>query len=401
MSKTKSILLLITLFLSNLIICQGFIFSPTINLVFQMFPDATGIANFIISGTYLIIFIACPVAGILCDKVTTKFVFVIGSIAAAVGGSLLLFFENPLWMAAMRSLVAIGYGFVQTSCVSLIAQVYVDEKKRASIMGYYNGTMSVLGAVLSIVAGNLAANSIQACYKLYLLFIPVAIFAILFVPSIKNSMKESKDKEEAAAEITEEVVNTTQKGMGGTYWIHIIMYFLYNFAYSVPFFYITVYIADNALGTPALAGTLNSVCTVISFLMAMVFAKIVSALGKNVLTATFGISIIAAGALLFFPSVASTFISFGLFGAAYFIIFTYVFTYLPNLVPANKRSTAVSFVGASSNLAAFATTYAISAIIAITGWNSTEIMMAPFALLIILTVVEVFASRGLKKISVK
>lgn len=386
MSKTKSTLLLITLFLSNLIICGSFVFTPTINQVYNLFPNNVGLVNFIVSGIYLVIFIAAFFAGILCDKLTPKAVFTIGCFSGAIGCSLLLLIENPIWMICMRSLFAIGYAFVQISAVSIIAQNWPDEKKRGSIMGYYNASMTAIGAILSIIAGNLAAHSLASAYHLYYIFLPVGILALFFVPSIKTTKEEK-------AETLDKPQDNEKKGFGGSYWTQLILFFLYNFAYSVPFIYVSVYIADNALGTPALAGYLNTTCTLVSFVLAMAFGKIFSKLGKNILSVFYPLTIVVILLLKFVPTVPTTYIAYGLVGACYVTVYTFGFTFLPTLVPEAKRSKAISFISAASTLGAFITTYVMTFVMNITGWGLSQAMIVPIIVLAIISIFEILSAK--------
>ena len=85
------------------------------------------------------------------------------AVSAILGGAV----ANVYYVLVMRILVGISMGFVNAAAMALIAEVYVDEDKRGTIMGIFNATMAGTGAVISLIAGVFAVRSWNEVFKVY------------------------------------------------------------------------------------------------------------------------------------------------------------------------------------------------------------------------------------------
>ena len=298
--------------------------------------------------------------------------------------------ESALWMCIMRSIFAVGYSFVQVCAVSLIAQAYPDENKRGTIMGIYNGSMSFLSSVVGIIGGNLAAISPAMAYRTYWAFIPIFIMALFLVPNFKN--------DEAPQELTNEnaeKATKTKEKLGGKFWRRIIFYSIYNFSYCVPCLLVSVLVAENALGTEATIGYLNTVLTITGFVLALAFGFLFGKLKGKLSTLGYTFALIAVCLIYFHPSIVTAFIAFALFGASYNTIYTFAFTYFPSLVPQSKVNDAIGLVSSLTMLANFATTYIITWVMKATGWTLTQSLV--IGVILITAVIIVDAIFGVKE----
>jgi MFS family permease len=388
MSKRKLILFIMTIFFSNIIVVGDYIFSPTINGVFKMFPDSIGLVNFIIGGTYLVIVIASLVAGKLCEKFSKKAVLMVGAICAAVGGILLLAVVNPLYMCLMRALFGVGYAFTQVTAVAFINDAYSDERVRGSIMGYYNASVTILGALVSVIAGNLATISLATAYRTYWLIIPYLILLLIFVPSIKPSKDNGKT---GKAELVVKV--SKKKPLGFNYWVTLICFALYCVSYCILFLYVSVYVAENALGNEALAGYLTVAMSVVGFFAAMAFGLLYNRLRKFTIVFVYIMIAISITILWLHPSVLAACIAYGIFGGCAALAMSYIYTIAPSLVPPERVSVAIGGVSAGVGIVTFGTTFVIAWVMKLMNTSRiTDALIFPLVVMVVITLVEICLS---------
>ena len=159
----------------------------------------------------------------------------------------------------MRVLVGMSAGITNTVNMSLIAEIFVDEKKRSKIMGFYNSTLSVIGAIVTAGAGVMAAASgWQSVFKIYWLAVPILVLVILFVPRTPAEGKISPE------EASEEVAT------GNKNWVLIFAalvfgFLVYNIGYATLVYQVGVIVAEGGLGDESFAGTLSSLATITGF----------------------------------------------------------------------------------------------------------------------------------------
>lgn len=332
----KHFIALIALFSTSIILMADYILSPTINSLYQMFPNRTGMVNFIVSGSYIVIIFTAPIVGKLCNHFGTKRILVTGTLFATIGGILFMFWENPLWMSIMRLLYTIGYGCIQVSATTYINHAYVtDEKKRSSIMGYFHAAETGSGAILGLIAGKLTTISIGTAYQTYYIFIIVLILVIFCLPSVQPKPLIIQQKNIAD-------VSAKKERLGIRYWGMILIFCLFHFAYCAPNLFVSVYVSHNALGSPALCGYLNTTSTVCGFFMALLFGKIYQKLKSDFLILPFFCTMLGLFLIRTIPSIPTSFIAFALFGASNVSMFSFSFTHFPTLVPPSRAADAAA-----------------------------------------------------------
>lgn len=392
MSKGKQLLLILTIFLSNLVIMTDYIISPTINTLYAMNPDAQGLVNFVVSGSYLVICIASPIGAKLCQKLSTKFAFVLGAAIAAVGGVFFAAFESPIWFCFTRSLVAVGYAFIQVSAVSLINQIWTDDKKNNAMMGYYNGAMTAIGALLSMVTGNLAVGNPLNAYKAFWSFVPLVVLAVIFLPRIKNTGETVETAEETA----ENKEKGKKQGLGKVFWIRMVCLFVLCFVCAIPGLFVSVYVAENGLGNESMVGYLNTVCTVTGFVVALFYGKIYEKLQKNILVLSYAVLTICFLCFFMFPSTVGAYASYVLQGIGYLIGYTYAFAMFPGLVPEERLSDSIAIITIVVSIAGFFTSYVVTAVMNIMQITYTKALLLPAILMAVMTVFEIIKGRKLE-----
>jgi MFS family permease len=130
---------------------------------------------------------------LLLRKFRKKTVIVAGALVFTIGAVCGVMLDDALFIAVMRTLVGIGSGVVNVVAVSLIADLYGDEKARAKIIGYYNASMSFIGMAFSVVSGWIAAaGTWQDSFRCFWAAVPMTVLLILFVPGFQDDGQTPK-----------------------------------------------------------------------------------------------------------------------------------------------------------------------------------------------------------------
>lgn len=388
MSKGRKNLFLLTVYLANVILMGEMIFSPIIYNVYDEFATSSMfLLNTIVSGPMLIIFLTSFVTSKLMQKYSTKSLMIAGGLLFVVFGVMCRFAPSATALLLMRIPYSVGISIITTTGSAIIAEVFVDEDQRAKYMGYYNAMMSVISTIMSFAAGVIAVNNWRNAFNLYWLAAPVVIMFILFLPKLSpNSMVEESGTAEIAAD-------ASGVGYGKSFWVMLIDFFIYEIAFAVTIYYGSVYIAENELGTSALAGTATSVNTIGSIVLCFLFGFIYGKL-KGRLAMVFYITSGLASLLLFFvPSVPTLMIAFFFFGGSYGLIFAYLYAHASIIVPEIKCKSALALCTAAYSLGSFLTTYFATLCMAALGTDRITPVFAVVAVICFaVAIVEFFAN---------
>jgi|GEM_PF-2459199 len=386
MSKAKEILFLITIFLSSVIVMDDMILSPTINTLYEKFPNASGAVNFIVTGCYIFVVIFSIVAGNLCNRRDKKALMFIGALFGAAGGIGMIFFINPIGLAVCRGLIMIGYSFTMTVAIAIITDFYTDDERRGKVLGYYNGVMQGIGALLAFAAGLMATKSLQFAYSLHLIIILYIIMLAVFVPSMKPDAAPAQSD----GGVAEKEPKEKKPGFGLRYWLLVINFSIYNFAFCIPLFYVSVYVAENGLGSEALSGTINTVITLVGFVTPLLYGKFCKAIGKNVSTTAFFLSIIGCGLLLLAPGKTLAFLGFGIIGGACPLIRTWVYDSIPGVVPETRVNDGIGYVTSISTVVSCVTAYIVTwGMTAFHYETITAFLIVPTVIFVITTAMDI------------
>ena len=390
MTKTKRILCLIALMLTNLAVMADLVIIPVISDLYGAYGDQMNAVNYVVSGPALIIVVTSLLATVLCRKMDKKIVIILGGLSFAIGSICGAFVDNIWYMCFMRTLVGIGSGILQVVAVSMIADIYEDADERAKITGYYNATMSFVGIAYSYFAGILAVGgNWKNVFNLYWLAVPMMIFLILFVPSIRP-----------AAETTRKEGQTDKKEkMGGSFWQLQIFWFLANLLFGATvLYYVAVYIAENGLGDSSFSGMATSVKQLVGFLLCFGFGFIYKKLKRNTITVTYLLAAVTLVWLVFAPSKFAAVVIATICGCCYKIAFSFAYAHGFAIVPASRTEDATAITTAVYGIGTFCSTYFASFLLKVMHTDSyTKTWMIPAVIFAVMGVIELILSLSDKK----
>lgn len=390
LSRGKKILFYLGIFITNVVAMNDIIIVPIVNTLYQIFPNNLAGVNFIISGPAIIMFVASLLVPTILKFVNKKTLLSIACIVftiTSIGGAAI---TSLPYMILCRSCCGLCYGIVQVVVMGIITDVFVDEDKRASFMGYYNASMAVVGAIMGMMAGSLAVTGWKNAYLTYLLAIPMTIIVILFIPKVNN-----KTDNNTVSENIEH--NTTKKRLGKNFLAMLLDLFLLSICYVTPFaMLVSVYVSENNLGNEAYSGMLSSAGTIGSAVICLGFGIIFSKM--KVRTSLLSCIILTASLFLlyFFPNKILLVVLCIICGGAYGMMFSYVYAVGPSIVPPENIDKVISYITAAIGVATFSSIYISTALMNITQQKTLSSILPILGIIMgIVTVIEFINTKKL------
>ncbi len=251
----------VTIFLAGFALMADMAIYPAAESMFNDFPNASvPLLNFVLTGTSLMIIFASIVCGILAQFISKKLILIASYTVFLISAFATGYLDSASSMAVMRAITGISMGFIGTIMISIISQIYINEKTRSAVLGVYNGIMAALGAIISFIAGYLAVNDWHLIFTIYLFAIPIIILSYIFIPSTPPV------KEEVQGDTEPNAVFPMGRVLATTFAAFVI-----NAIYAVILTMVSVYLAEQQIGDASTAGIMGSVGTLGSFLAGMTF----------------------------------------------------------------------------------------------------------------------------------
>lgn len=273
---------------------------------------------------------------------------VAGGIIATVPAVLFLAVDNIYFMCLMKTIYSVGYAILQVVAVSFLTEVYPSEETRASIMGYFNASVSAFGVIMSTVAGYMSMVSMEFAYRAYLIFIPITILFVFALPKIKPEAAQSVDT----------VRETGEKGrLSVDFWFMIITFTVFSVALEMVYYFLSTYIVENEIGDAVYIGNTNSIRIAACFFIALVFGTMLKKIGKSLIIICYTLATISFAVLATVPSGTVVRIFYTLLGMSFTIAYVYVYTMAPVIAGRGKQSDAIAILAAMFSAACFLNTY--------------------------------------------
>jgi MFS family permease len=389
MSKTKQILCLVAIMLTNIAVMADLVIIPVISNIYRAFPDDMQIVNYIISGPMLVIVGSSLLATFLLRVFSKKTVIVAGGVIFTVGAVAGVAINNVFFIALMRTLVGVGAGLVNVVAVALIADIYDDKTVRAKMTGYYNASMSFIGMAFSYISGILAKDGVwQESFKCYWAAFPMLIMLIIFIPSIKRETIEETGGNAANRE------KTPKEPFGWRYWVMAASWLVMNIIFGATvLYYLSAYIVENNLGDSSFTGLAASVKSIVGLLMGLGFGFIYSKLKRQTNTVCCLVSAVCLVIMVAAPSPISALVVGTIAGCAYKVAFSYEYVHGFEIVPVSRIDDAVAVTTAVYGIGSFASTYFVTLLMGIMKTQkATGTWAVPIVIFVLLAAVELITS---------
>lgn len=353
LSKSRTFLFLLAIFLTNVCTMADFVIIPAVGGLLETFDNAT-LVTLIVTGPSLLGVFFCVLGGRLADKYNKKALLVFGFGMFAISSILGAIFDNVWYVLILRMVSGgISWGFTSSASLAIVAEVYIDENKRGTVMGWYNSAMAVIGAVISFVAGLLAVTSWQNAYNTYWIAAPILLLVILFVPNLAKTEKLS-----AVGANIEYLGNIETSVVVDAKWVKkfvplLAAFFSLGIVYYIILYQIALYVEATGIGNEAVSGVLGSLGTIGSGVIGLMFGLIYGKLHRATIIPTYIVFAVGFFALFISTSFLVTAICCTLLGAAWGNAYSFYYIRATVVVPPSFVATAIGAVSAVSGIAVF------------------------------------------------
>lgn len=367
--KLRNTLLMLSLILSTMAVMGDMVVIPVAGNIFETYADVNvAVLNFFLSGPVLIGAVSGLVAGKLMQYISKKKLLIVAfgifSIGAIFGNAI----HSAYYMVGMRMLVGIGIGMVGVIAMAIIADVFVDENKRSTMMGIFNGGMAAVGAILGAVSGVVATMGWETVFSIYLATIPVLIMILLFVPADKLSATSSEAYGSEVGSVEEKLPWGKVLSLAGSVLI-------YNIVYCIVFYQISMIVIEKGIGDVALIGTLSALGTVGSFLASFSFGSYYKVLKRVTPVIGYSVMALSYGILYFSTSSVLAMVACTLMGATFGMGMSYFFMHCTMIVPESKIPMSIAVTNFAMSIGGFLSVYVATMLQSLTGAATiTEIM---------------------------
>lgn len=352
LSGAKKVLFTISMFLLSFAVMGEMGVMPITANIYDLFGYGL-LANYIVSAAALWMAIGAVLSTRMMATMTKKKILLIGSVAFAIGSIFCASVINGVYIAVMRSLMGLGEGIINTVAMAYIAQMYVDEAKRASFTGYFNAAGTVLGAALSYAAGVFSIPEWTHTFYVFFPMVLITICAAAFIPELGMEKVDAAFGQEASGK---------KEPLGKLYATFIVDYVIFVGMYAMIAYFISVYIAETGIGDASFAGLVLSISSIAGFFTAAGFGAIYKRLSKSSVIPALTAAVIALAALYFVRVPLVCTIACGLVGLAYGVYFSYTYAYPTEIVPVSRINDAMGYTTAIYSLAFFATPFLTTAV---------------------------------------
>lgn len=384
MPRKKFIGFLVTIFATTYVLFSSMIVIPVIYNYYVLFGDNLGMVNYVVSGGLLIAIVSNLVGARLMRRISKRTLMLVGVALFTVTATFQVAVLDIYYVAVMATLAGIGCGLVVIAAPALLSDAYPDEKKRGTMLGWYNSVGSLVGAALSAIAGLIAANAASwtSVYWLYAISGIVFVLTLLFVPKTPTDAEKALAAGTTTAADRIPLVPMASLSVAG---------FVLSLVYMVPVYFISVLVLQNALGDESTAGLLSSATTIGSAIGCAIFGLVFRLIGRLSPTIAFALMTAALG-LITLGNVAMVALGCVLLGIAYGVGFVFYTVHATSIVAPSKVAVGLSISWAAINLGGFATTYFVSFLQGALGLDPASQIVEVFPYLIALTAVATVIS---------
>ena len=167
--------------ISSLTIMANATISPSLPGLAKQFADTPEIESFLglmLSLPSLTIILTAALFGIAAERFGRKPVLLVALVLYAIGGASGLIVDTMTGLLAGRVVLGLGVAGTMTIATMLAGDLWTGQA-RMKFMGKQAAFMSLGGIIFIALGGFLAEASWRGAFGLYLLSLPIAVFAML------------------------------------------------------------------------------------------------------------------------------------------------------------------------------------------------------------------------------
>lgn len=334
--------------LTKFISMGDFAIYPITNEFYTHFPGQEGIINYIISGPQLIIMAMAFVVPVLGQRISKKTMMIWACALFSFGSLLSVVVVAPGIIAFGRTLVGIGQGILGIVSVSIIADVITDPNQQFKYVGIYNASGNAAAMLLSLGAGVLATYSWRHPFLLYLISIPALFAVIFFVPNKQVKIIGTKDRPKE------------ETPLGSEFWVVAVSAAVFSMLRTIIMYYMSSYVAENALGGTEIAATAASMAQLFAFVGAISFSLVYAKLERWIMPVSCALMAVALFLWNYAANLATVFVVYCLACGSSGLFMAYSYAHTMRIVANSKIDFAIAVLSALCGIAAFVPTYFIT-----------------------------------------
>lgn len=351
-SKLKKWLLIISLLGFNIVEQATSATSSTVPEMAKSFPKIPMVQIQMVTtigAVFTMIFVF--ISGLVSTRVGQKKIAILGLAVSAVSSVIPAFSNNFQMILASRAVMGIGIGLANPLAISMIGEFFHGDTLN-TLMGWRSSIASLGSSLMTLLAGFLMANSWHAAYWVYLMFIPILIMMIIFVPDPQKQIENSDDQNVQTIEVKEVPKNARLEVIGEAVVMFLVMASVMTFMLNLALMYV-----QKKIGTPTQASTMISFWSICQLIGGILFGKLYKKLGKNTLPLgllVFGLTLALVGFANNQIVIGALMLINGTLGG---LVIPYVYTRIAELsnVKTAPFNNAIALIG--SNLSAFLSPY--------------------------------------------
>lgn len=184
MINSTRLSLAIVLVSATMTVMAGSIIAPILNQMRDSLGVPPSSVGLIITTHGLFMALSSPLMGIIIDRTGVKPPYVVGLIAYGLSGGAGMLINSYWVLLVSRAFLGISLALVFTSITVWILNSY-QGAERDKIMGWRGSAQSLGGTIWPFIGGALGGLSWHLPFAVYMVGVPIGIFAVLALPEPK------------------------------------------------------------------------------------------------------------------------------------------------------------------------------------------------------------------------
>ncbi len=385
--KRISIFGIVALMLSNFSYMADVVVIPAYAEIFSNFSNSPSfVTNFIASGSQIVLIIGSLTAPILMRHFSKKSIILVGFGTFTIVATCTGLINDAIYVAVMRGITGYFMGLVMPTAMALIIEIYKDDDKlRSKYIGWIDGSMAGIGAIMMVISGALLTFGWQTIFFEYLIGVPIWAMMLIFLPHtpankdrdnkrVKGNIGEEEGIENAISATATAVANaSTPKSFNKKTLVALIVSFVAcNLFYGAIMYEYSIYLAENFVIPSYLNGMLGAIKGVLGALMGfVVFAPLFARAKRFTITICFCAQAVAYFGLMFVlegaAGIAWFLICYSFIGVAFGLSVPFYYSYASMKFPERSMSLVTSLLSVAFAVGSFLSTYFVTLIQSLIG----------------------------------
>ena len=365
--QNTSMAALWALILSNFAYMADLAIIPAYAELYEHFASAPiEIVNFIASGSQLTLILGCLVSPALMRFVPKKRIVVVACALFTIVSVCTGLVDDALYVAVMRGVSGLFMGVIYPTASAIVIEMFGDDDwKRARYLGWFDGSMPGVGAVLLVASGFLLMLGWQAIFDVFWVGVPITVMLAVFLPSTPpDASRGSSTAGAQDAELQGEASIDKPFRLGKLAAI-FVSFTLCNMFYGGLVYEFSMYLAENFTIPAYMNGLLGAIKGVSGAVMGFfVFAPLFAKLKRRTIALCFGAQALAYfGLMIILPGVPGVLwflLCYSFIGVAFGLSVPYYYSYTSMVFPKKSMTLVTSAISVAFSLGAFLSTYFVT-----------------------------------------